>query len=73
MSPELPSLHKGSIFKQFRITDGNQLQFRAETFNLTNTPSFGISKANVDTGTAGRATSKFSAPRQIQFALKYDF
>ncbi len=62
-----------SIFKQFRITEGSKLQFRAEAFNLTNTPSFSIPNTAIDTGTAGRVTSTFSAPRQIQFALKYNF
>jgi outer membrane receptor protein involved in Fe transport len=62
-----------SIFKQFRITEGSQLQFRAEAFNLTNTPSFSIPNTAIDTSTAGRVTSTFSSPRQIQFALKYNF
>jgi hypothetical protein len=71
-----------SLFKQFRITEGSRLQFRAEVFNLTNTPSFAIpgntpssvtSFAPIDTLSAGRVTSTFSTPRQIQFALKYNF
>jgi hypothetical protein len=62
-----------SIFKQFRITEGSKLQFRAEAFNLTNTPSFAIPSAAIDTSSAGRVTSTFSTPRQIQFALKYNF
>jgi hypothetical protein len=62
-----------SVFKQFRITEGSQLQFRAEAFNLTNTPSFAIPNTAIDTDTGGRVTSTFSTPRQIQFALKYNF
>lgn len=62
-----------SIFKQFRITEGSQLQFRAEAFNVTNTPSFAIPNTLVDTAAGGRVTSTLSAPRQIQFALKYNF
>ena len=63
-----------SVFKQFRITEGSQLQFRAETFNLTNTPSFNPPNAVIDTSTAvGRVTTTASQPRQIQFALKYNF
>ncbi len=62
-----------SIFKQFRITEGSQLQFRAEMFNLTNTPSFGPPSTAIDTAAAGRVTSTLSQPRQIQFALKYNF
>ena len=62
-----------SIFKQFHVTEGSQLQFRAEAFNLTNTPSFAIPNTAVDTAAGGRVTSTLSAPRQIQFALKYNF
>lgn len=62
-----------SIFKQFRITEGSRLQFRAECFNLTNTPSFNAPNTAIDTAAGGRVTSTASAPRQIQFALKYNF
>jgi Carboxypeptidase regulatory-like domain/TonB dependent receptor len=62
-----------SIFKQFRVTEGSLLQFRAEIFNLTNTPSFGPPVTAIDTASAGRVTSTLSQPRQIQFALKYNF
>ncbi|HKX27418.1 MAG TPA: hypothetical protein VJ302_06980, partial [Blastocatellia bacterium] len=64
-----------SVFKQFRITEGSQLQFRVEAFNLTNTPSFAIPNTVIDANpsAAGRVTSTFSLPRQIQFALKYRF
>ena len=61
-----------SLFKQFRIGT-HRLQFRAEVFNLTNTPSFNAPNTAIDTQTGGRITSTASAPRQMQFALKYDF
>jgi hypothetical protein len=62
-----------SVFKQFRVTEGSQLQFRAEAFNVTNTASFNAPNAQIDTTTAGLVTSTASLPRQIQFALKYNF
>lgn len=62
-----------SIFKQFRVTEGSQLQFRAEAFNVTNTPSFIAPNTATDTAAGGRVTSTASQPRQIQFALKYNF
>src|SRR5215468_3889933 len=63
-----------SIFKQFRVTEGSRLQFRAEAFNVTNTASFNAPNAQIDTTTVvGRVTSTASLPRQIQFALKYNF
>ena len=58
-----------SLFKRF----GNKVEFRAECFNLTNTPSFNAPNTAVDTSTAGRVTSTFSTPRQIQFGLKFNF
>jgi carboxypeptidase family protein len=61
-----------SVFKQFRVTEGSQLQFRAEAFNVTNTASFNAPNTQIDTS-GGRVTSTASLPRQIQFALKYNF
>jgi len=62
-----------SLFKQFRIGD-QRLQFRAEAFNLTNTPSFSApANTTIDTAAGGRITSTASTPRQMQFALKYEF
>ena len=61
-----------SLFKQFRIGD-HRLQFRAEAFNLTNTPSFNAPNTAIDTAAGGRVTSTSSTPRQMQFALKYEF
>jgi hypothetical protein len=58
-----------SLFKRF----GNKLEFRAECFNLTNTPSFNAPATAIDTATAGRVTSTFSTPRQFQFGLKFNF
>jgi hypothetical protein len=58
-----------SVFKRF----GDKLEFRAECFNLTNTPSFNAPNAVIDTATAGRVTSTFSTPRQVQLGLKFSF
>ena len=61
-----------SLFKQFQIGN-HRLQFRAEVFNLTNTPSFNAPNTAIDTAAGGRVTSTASSPRQMQFALKYEF
>ncbi|MBV9483318.1 MAG: TonB-dependent receptor [Acidobacteria bacterium] len=69
-----------SIFKDFTFSENKMLQFRAEFFNLFNTPEFGLPNAAVDqTGTpgspglAGSISNTIHAPRQIQLALRFTF
>jgi hypothetical protein len=62
-----------SLFKQFQFNERMRLQFRAEAFNLTNTPSFSAPGTNIDTASGGLVTSTISAPRNIQFGLKLNF
>jgi len=61
-----------SLFKNFRVSEGLNVQFRAEAFNLFNTPRFGFPDQNF--GNLGRGfgqiTSQANSPRQMQFALK---
>ena len=68
-----------STGKNFKITESQRIQFRAEFFNLSNHPNFRIPNAalfNVP-GTrnvnAGRVDATRSPERQIQFGLKYIF
>jgi len=63
-----------SIFKDFRITESTKLQFRAEGFNVANTPLFGIPNNTIG-ATFGKitGTNAFYTPRDIQFALKLIF
>jgi len=62
-----------SLFKQFQFNERTRLQFRAEAFNLTNSPSFSAPGTNIDTASGGVVTSTISAPRNIQFGLKLIF
>lgn len=62
-----------SLSKRFRITENSRLEFRAEAFNLPNTAYFNAPSATVDSATVGRVTSTSNSPRQLQFALKYNF
>jgi hypothetical protein len=71
-----------SLFKDFPITEGLKVQFRAEAFNISNTPSFYIDN-NVNSGPDTRlgnpnfgqiiSTDPNYNPRQLQFALKLQF
>jgi hypothetical protein len=74
-----------SVFKNFPILETVSAQFRAEAFNITNTPNFAAPNDNVsaydtngiatDSGNFGEITStnSNSPSRQIQFALKLIF
>jgi hypothetical protein len=63
-----------SVFKNFKVSEDFNLQFRAEAFNLFNTPQFGLPYNAVDaTGLAGSISSTVHAPRQLQLALKLSF
>lgn len=59
--------------KRFRLPwEKHALQFRFESFNFTNTPTFGQPSG----GLRGQATATINQadePRRIQFALKYTF
>jgi hypothetical protein len=63
-----------SVFKNFKFTETWNLQFRAEAFNLFNTPEFGLPyNAVTDAGLAGSISSTVHSSRQIQLALKLSF
>jgi carboxypeptidase family protein len=74
-----------SLFKTFPIHENIRLQFRAESFNLLNTPTFanpnstinaydanGVAVPNVGVGEI-TGTVPSASPRQLQFALKLIF
>lgn len=77
-----------SVFKDFAIKEQTTLQFRAEAFNLFNTPTFANPHSHISswTGTGPNdtptsdgnfgvitATNGNFPARQIQFALKLLF
>ena len=64
------------VHKSFSVTETSTAEFRAEFFNLTNTPNFGLPNNDYAGGTSssfGVISSTVSNPRIIQFALKYLF
>jgi hypothetical protein len=62
-----------SVFKSFTVTERSHVEFRAEAFNLTNTPSFNLPTNTdyKDETNFGQITSTRSNARELQFALKY--
>jgi hypothetical protein len=61
-----------SIFKNIRVHEGHNLQFRAEMFNIFNRTNYNLPGASF--GTPSFAVISSTQPaRQIQFALKYLF
>jgi hypothetical protein len=60
-------------YKDFRLTERFNLQFRAEFFNIFNHTNFGLPSNNVQASSFGQITSTSTASRQIQFALKLQF
>ena len=75
----------GSLFRNFKLTERFALQFRAEVFNLTNTPAFNNPGANassptrnadgsiINTNGFSEITSAQGTERQFRFALKLSF
>jgi hypothetical protein len=61
-----------SVFKNFRLADRKQLQFRTEAFNSLNHTNFTTLTQTFDAPGAGQLTAS-AAARQVQFALKLLF
>jgi len=62
-----------SFFKDLSWSERWRLQFRAEFFNLFNTPQFDLPNASIGDPGAGRITGIVGNPRQVQFALRFAF
>jgi hypothetical protein len=63
-----------SLFKGFAITERFNIQFRAEAFNLANTPQWGEPNSQQGNPAFGQITSTQSGTeRHVQFALRLAF
>ena len=60
------------LFRQFRITEKVNMQFRAESFNFTNTPQWGNPNGNADSSNFGEINS-VSGERIFRFGLRIGF
>lgn len=57
-------------------SEHHSVQFRWETFNLTNTVRFDVNSLTIDlgnTGAFGKYSATLGSARQMQFALRYEF
>jgi hypothetical protein len=62
------------VSKKFKMPwENHNLIFRAEAYNLTNSNFFGPPNLTYNSADFGRITTVQSAPRVLQFALRYDF
>jgi hypothetical protein len=62
-----------SLFKNFAIREDVKLQFRADAFNVFNTPQFGLPGASIGNSSASVISSIVGNPRQMQLSLTMHF
>jgi hypothetical protein len=61
------------LFRQFQLTEKFNLQFRAESFNFTNTPQWNNPQGNFNSNAFGEISSVQPTERQYRFALRIGF
>ena len=62
-----------SLFRAFSIAESKRFEFRAEAFNVTNTPVFATPDSNLEDPNFGVVSSTANTERQLQIALKFYF
>ncbi len=62
-----------SVFKDFHITEGQLIGFRADGFNLFNIANYGNPDSNIQDSTFGQINNVRGQERRIQLALHYNF
>jgi Carboxypeptidase regulatory-like domain len=72
-----PGLHNldFSLNKETQLVEQLRMQFRADFFNLTNTPHFALPDTSMSDATFGQLNTLLPSPppREVQFALKFIF
>jgi hypothetical protein len=62
------------LAKNFRLPwEGHRVQLRVDAFNVLNRNVFGLPNANINSAAFGQITTSASTPRELQFAVRYDF
>lgn len=61
-----------SVLRDFPVFEAQRFEFRAEGFNVTNTPTWGTPNSSMGSG-FGVVSATRSTARELQFALKYIF
>jgi hypothetical protein len=62
-----------ALFKNFRLSGTQRLQFRAEIFNFPNHPNLNGPSTNPTAATFGRSTTKSGDRRDVQLSLRFLF
>jgi len=63
-----------SLFKSFRFTERYDVQFRAEAFNMANTPQWGEPGMTLGSNNFGQITNtQANTQRHLQFSLRFHF
>jgi len=62
-----------TVSRRFQVAEGQQVEFRAEAFNVTNSVRLGNPIVSLSGGQFGKITTSNGGPRIMQFALKYFF
>jgi hypothetical protein len=61
-----------ALYKDFRVTEHQTIQFRAELFNIFNHTNFNSIQTTYGASNFGQATGALD-PRIVEFALRYQF
>ena len=59
-----------ALVKHTRLIEGTEMEFRAEMFDVTNTPEFSQPNGSFGAAAFGSITSTTTDPRVVQFALR---